>query len=336
MTSSSSASPPAAAIPEIRPFRSGDRAAVIDLWRACDLASLNSTPERDIELCLASPHARLLVAAFGSAVVATAMVGYDGNRGWLHRVAVDRAYRRRGIARLLIAQAEAWVAGRGVPKLNLQIRADHARAQDLWEKLGYAVEPRISMGKLLPPLPPHAAAAGAPPGQLKVTVTYLEMRQRLRTPAPPAPPRKLAVLRADEISVPFYRYLYNTIGAPWLWYERRRLSDEALAAIVRDAGVDVFVLYASGEPAGYAELDRRRMPDIEIAYFGLMPNWVGRGLGAFFLRWAIDAAWQHNPARLWVHTCNLDHPKAIAVYQRTGFTPYRQETKLIDDPRPLL
>ncbi len=329
------APPPALAPLEIRPFRDADRAAILELWRLCELGSTTAPAARDIDLCLATPHARLFVGVVGEQVVATCMAGQDGHRGWLHRVATLPEHRRRGLAHQLVAHAEAWLGERGVPKINLQILQTNAAVQGFWEHLGYAAEPRISMGKLLAPLPPHAAAAGAPPGQLKVTVTYLEMRQRLRTPAPPAPPRKLAVLRADEISVPFYRYLYDTIGAPWLWYERRRLSDKALAAIVRDASVDVLVLYASGEPAGYAELDRRRMPDIELAYFGLMANWVGRGLGAFFLRWAIDAAWQHNPARLWVHSCNLDHPKAIAVYQRAGFTPYRQETKLIDDPRPL-
>ena len=97
----------------------------------------------------------------------------------------------------------------------------------------------------------------------------------------------------------------------------------------------MFVLYAGGEPAGYAELDRRSAPDIELAYFGLLPEFIGRTLGPWLLHWAIDAAWAREPQRLWVHTCSLDHPRAIALYQRAGFVPYKQERKLIPDPRPL-
>jgi GNAT superfamily N-acetyltransferase len=162
------------------------------------------------------------------------------------------------------------------------------------------------------------------------------MTRRPRLPAPPPPALKLAVLRAEAISVPFYRYLYDTVGAPWVWYERRRLSDMELGAIVRHPEVDVFVLYAGGEPAGYAELDRRSMPDIELVFFGLMPHFIGRKLGPWLLHWAIDAAWAREPQRLWLHTCSLDHPRAITYYQRAGFVPFKQEQKLIADPRPLL
>ena len=77
------------------------------------------------------------------------------------------------------------------------------------------------------------------------------------------------------------------------------------------------------------------MPDIELAYFGLVPGFIGRKLGPWLLHWVVDAAWAREPKRVWVHTCSLDHPKAIAHYQRAGFSPYRQERKTIADPRPL-
>lgn len=144
---------------------------------------------------------------------------------------------------------------------------------------------------------------------------------------------KIALFRAEMPSCAFYRYLYNSIGKDWLWYERRQMDDEALATIIHDEQVEIYVLYAGGVPAGYSELDRRDRPGIELAYFGLMPEFINRGLGSFFLRWTIDQAWTHEPTRLWVHTCTEDHPNALPIYQRFGFTPYKQEQVEIDDPR---
>jgi GNAT superfamily N-acetyltransferase len=177
----------------------------------------------------------------------------------------------------------------------------------------------------------------APPPEafdrLEVTITYLEMR----APAPrrdtPLPARKLALLRAEAMPVHFYRYLYERVGEPWLWYERRALDDAALAAIIHDPRVEIHVLYADGSPAGFSELDRREGKEIELAYLGIMPELIGQGLGRYLLEWTIDTAWRHAPERLWVHTCNLDHPRALQRYQRAGFVPYRQETTIIDDPR---
>ena len=172
-----------------------------------------------------------------------------------------------------------------------------------------------------------------PEGKLEEVVTYLEMTAP--QPPPPRPQRgeKLALMRAERPTVSFYRYLYDTVGEPWLWHERRRLSDEALAAIVRDPLVEVNVMYVAGVPAGFVELDRRVSGEVEIAYFGLVPEFIGRGLGSYLLGWGVNRAWRRGVRRVWVHTCNFDHPRAIVVYQRAGFTPYRQETHLVDDPR---
>jgi len=172
-----------------------------------------------------------------------------------------------------------------------------------------------------------------PDGRIESTVTYLEMRDRPTSPTPAAPVKKLSLLHAEEPTVAFYRFLYNSVGGPWLWYERRAMGDEALAAIIGHENVDIYVLYVAGVPAGYAELDRRNMPDIELAYFGLMPEFIGRGLGTYLLHWAIDQAWTHEPERVWVHTCTEDHARALETYQRAGFQPYKRETVVMDDPR---
>ena len=172
-----------------------------------------------------------------------------------------------------------------------------------------------------------------PGGKIESTITYMEMRSRPVTPTPPSPAKKLSLLHAERPSVAFYRFLYNTVGADWLWYERRAMDDDTLARIIHDPKVEIYVLYVAGVPAGYVELDCRKMPDIELAYFGLMPDFIGQGLGGFLLRWAIDQAWDKAPERVWVHTCTEDHPSAFGTYQRAGFAPYERETIVIDDPR---
>lgn len=163
-----------------------------------------------------------------------------------------------------------------------------------------------------------------------VTVTYLEMTSPAQRATPPGRAEPTAVLRAERPTLSFYRYLYDTVGADWNWYARRQLSGEALAAIVHDDRVEVFVLYVRGVPAGFVELDRRVEAEVEIAYFGLVPEYIGRGLGPFLLDRALGRAWSRHPRRVWLHTCSLDHPKALTVYQRAGFSVYDREVEHVD------
>lgn len=172
-----------------------------------------------------------------------------------------------------------------------------------------------------------------PKGKLREVVTYLEMRDTPKRMLVAPTGRKVALMRAEHPTLHFYRYLYNAVGENWMWWERRAMGDDALAEIIRDPLVEVYVLYAQGVPAGFAELDRRKDDEIELAYFGLVPEFIGSGLGRYFMTWTVDAAWHHEPERLWVHTCNFDHPAALSVYQRAGFVPYDQAVNVIDDPR---
>src|SRR5260370_29736357 len=87
----------------------------------------------------------------------------------------------------------------------------------------------------------------------------------------------------------------------------------------------VHVLMADGVPAGFAELDRRREGEIELVQFGLMPEFIGQGLGRYFLQWTIDRAWSYDPRRFWLHTCTLDHPAALPNYRKAGFEIYKEE-----------
>lgn len=161
---------------------------------------------------------------------------------------------------------------------------------------------------------------------MSVKVYYLEM---FAHPAGVvAPPRAgLEVVHARRPTVSYYRYLYDAVGRDWDWTSRKKLSDTELAAIIQDDRVELHVLMVEGVPAGFAELDRREEHEIELKQFGLIPEFIGQGLGQYFLQWIIDKAWRYSPKRFWLHTCTLDHPRALPNYLKAGFTIYREETQ---------
>ena len=165
---------------------------------------------------------------------------------------------------------------------------------------------------------------------VEAIVTFLEMHAKPAQAKVPPQLAKTALVRAEGISVPFYRYLYDAVGRPWTWVERKRMSDDELAAIVADPKVEVMVCWIAGVPAGYYELDRRRAGVVDLAYFGLVPERIGKGLGRWLLATAIDHAWQGGPERVTVNTNTLDHPRALPLYQRMGFVPYDRRTVYFD------
>ena len=332
---------PSAPLPElaIRAYRPGDRDAVVALWECCGLIVRYNDPDRDIALWRASPNAEIFVGEQrggeqSGRIVATVCIGHDGHRGYPYYVAVDPEIQGQGMGRRMMRHAEAWLARLGVPKMNVMVRDTNEKVRDFYRTIGYEETPRLVLGRWLtpdsePPKPsPHEV------GTLACTLTYLEMTEKPARP-PAAPPHRLhvALLRARQPTVAFYRFLYDTVGEAWLWYERRAMDDDALKAVIHDQRVEIYVLYVEGVPAGFAELDRRAEPDIELTYCGLVPEFIGRGLGDYLLSAALDMAWSHEPKRVWLHTNTLDHPRALALYQRFGFKPYKQERKTIPDPR---
>jgi GNAT superfamily N-acetyltransferase len=170
--------------------------------------------------------------------------------------------------------------------------------------------------------------------KLETVVTYLEMRRPPGGRVEPPANIKLMLVKADKPPVHFYRYLYNAVGERHYWVDRRNLSDAALARLIHAKGVQVFVLYVAGAPAGYFEIDARRAGVAEIKYFGLIPDFQGRGLGRWFLAEAVAAAWAASPERVIVDTCTLDGRAALLLYQRSGFVPYAREHKVLEVPTP--
>jgi GNAT superfamily N-acetyltransferase len=167
-----------------------------------------------------------------------------------------------------------------------------------------------------------AMMTAEPVQQVQVDVTFLRMDAPPEDPPRPLPPG-VRVEQARRCSVPFYRYLYDTVGEPWLWWMRRTASDAELAALLALPAVSINVLMQDGEPAGFYELDRRHAHAVNLAYFGLMPWAIGTGLGRAFLRHAVDTAWSGEAAALTVNTCTADHPRALPAYLAAGFRRLR-------------
>ncbi len=178
------------------------------------------------------------------------------------------------------------------------------------------------------PAATHAEAAAAqaarddvPAGMLGVHRWYLR-----RAPGPFSPPDLgdgRQILTAAPPPLAYYRFLYAAVGENWLWFERRALSDAALAEALAPPAVSVSTLFEAGAPMGFFELNRADPAAVDLAYFGLAPWAIGRGLGLQLLRAAIEAADGATRA-MTVNTCTLDHPKALALYQEAGFVIERE------------
>ena len=321
---------------QIRPYRESDRDALIALWDDCRLTRAWNDPDADLALMQQSEaNAAVFVGEHEGRLVASCFVGHDGHRGWLYYLASDPRLQRSGLGGRMVRHCEAWLDARGVAKCQVMIREENLVAKRFYQRIGYEPNRCHLMQRWLRERgAPKVVPDARDDGRLSCTITYLEMTER-----PKLPPVHLthdttiALLRAQQPTVAFYRFLYDRVGEPWLWWERRAMDDEELGAIIGDERVEIYVLYANGTPAGFAELDCRALPVVDLAYFGLMPEFIGRGLGGHLLAAAIENAWRHEPEKLTVNTNTLDHPKALPLYQRLGFRPVKQEMREIDDPR---
>jgi GNAT superfamily N-acetyltransferase len=132
----------------------------------------------------------------------------------------------------------------------------------------------------------------------------------------------LLVMRMDSLDLAYYKFIYQQVGENWRWRDRLLMPESELGEILSHSGCTVDVLYLEGIPAGYIELIREGT-DTEIAYFGLREAFIGRGLGKHLLSWGIQAAWDAGAERVWLHTCNLDSPHALANYLARGFSVYK-------------
>jgi ribosomal protein S18 acetylase RimI-like enzyme len=135
---------------ELRTFRASDRADVIDLWaEAFPEDPQHNVSSEMIDRKIAVQPELFLVAELDGAIVGTVMAGFDGVRGWLHRLAVRASARNRGVGSALVRSAEAGLFALGCPKVNLQVRSSNAEVVAFYRALGYSVEDRVSLGRRL-------------------------------------------------------------------------------------------------------------------------------------------------------------------------------------------
>ncbi len=175
-----------------------------------------------------------------------------------------------------------------------------------------------------------------PTTRVGVTVTFLRLDLATLESRPALVlPLDTSLIRLRACTVPFYRYLYSTVGGAYCWWLRRALSDPALDAILREPNVSIWVLYRGGEPAGFFELDSRNRPAVNLSYFGLMPHATGQGMGGPLLDAAIKAARGEGARVVTVNTCSADHPRALPGYVRAGFKPLRSVREFWDVPNRL-
>jgi len=312
----------------ILPYADADFDGVLALWREAELLKDYNDPKAEIARIQRHGNCLLYVGRVEERVVGTVLVGQDGYRGWIYKLAIAKDQRGRGHGRRLVQFAEAWLVARDMPKTNLMVRAENPGVIEFYKQLGYETASHAVMGRWL-----NKGDVDLSSAEIDVIVTYMEMAARPTRPSIPLPPGKHALLRVEKPTIQFYRFLYNTVGEEWLWTDRRRMSDEQLLKEVDHPEVELTVLYSGGQPAGFVEIDRRPKPAISFNYFGLVREFIGMGLGKYLLNWAIDQAWSYGPERLIVDTCSLDHPRAIGEYQRAGFQPVRQVHKRMLDPR---
>ncbi len=167
--------------------------------------------------------------------------------------------------------------------------------------------------------------------QVAVVRTYLEMDSpdRLvgRALIPPG-----FVVRREACEPELYRELYDGVGGAYHWRDRRAWTDEQLPEHLARPTTAIWVLWQGESARGFFELARQDDGSVEIAYFGLMPSGIGQGLGRALLTKAVDVAWSLRPTRVWLHTCTLDHPAALANYLARGFQVTRTERYTVDIP----
>lgn len=174
-----------------------------------------------------------------------------------------------------------------------------------------------------------------PSTPVTVSVTFLRMEH-----APEQPlldlPQGYILEKLSFVPVSLYKYIYETVGRSYCWWMRSVLSDQYLEQFFANPFIEVYLLKDSENIiSGFFELDCTIPDNINIAYFGLMPHLVGQGLGVRFFHQALRHAWQKGPRCVRINTCNLDHPRALELYKKAGFEPFKVEQELWNIPDAL-
>src|SRR6267143_105324 len=168
------------------------------------------------------------------------------------------------------------------------------------------------------------------PVTVEVTRTYLEMRDPSELQAARNDDLRIRIEQLQDCSPSLFRHLYVAVGKNYHWIDRLLWTDEEIAAHLAQSEISLWLMTYDETPAGYFELRRCEDGSTEIAYFGLLPEFIGRGLGKHLLTCATEQAWADGANRVWLHTCTLDDPAAMPNYLKRGFLPFKSEKYSID------
>lgn len=158
-----------------------------------------------------------------------------------------------------------------------------------------------------------------------VTVTHLQMLSADAIRSRPCPDPRLTIQETSVKQWQFNRFLYQLVGGDWGWVDKLVWSEAQWKAYAEADSLRTWVLYYDGSPAGYFELNFGVPGEVQIAYFGLAPKFIGNNMGGYLLSCALLTAWETKPSRVWVHTCSKDHPAALPNYQARGLQIYKVE-----------
>ena len=167
---------------------------------------------------------------------------------------------------------------------------------------------------------------------IEVTRTYLEMRDPSELQGALSDDPRVRIEQLLDCSAARFRYLYVEVGRNYYWIDRLPWTDEDIVAYLSQPEISLWLMTAASVTAGYFELRRCEDGSVEIAYFGLLPEFVGRGLGKHLLTCATEQAWAMGANRVWLHTCTLDDQAAMPNYLKRGFRPFKTETYSVELP----
>lgn len=158
---------------------------------------------------------------------------------------------------------------------------------------------------------------------INVTTWYLDYQGIALTE--PVWPEGISLTEAKIASPDLSQFLFCAVGTHWHWFSRLSWTYPQWLDYLTAGNVRTWVLYQQGTPAGFVELRKHEDDSVELKFFGLLPAFIGRGLGARLAQAAIALAQQWQASRVWVHTCSEDHPSALKTYQQAGFVITKTE-----------
>jgi GNAT superfamily N-acetyltransferase len=171
-----------------------------------------------------------------------------------------------------------------------------------------------------------------PVSTIEVTRTHLEMRDPAQMQAARCDDPRIRIEQMHDCPASFFRHLYVEVGRNYRWIDRLPWTDADIMAHLSQPETSLWLMTDDGATAGYFELRLCEDGSVEIAYFGLLPGFLGRGLGKHLLTCATEQAWADGANRVWLHTCTLDDPAAMPNYLKRGFRPFKSEAYLVDLP----